>query len=292
MAEVEVKQHDYEAAPQQADTKISFKDLVETALSDYKLDKTELENILKRYDTEKWQIKWDTAKKLQTYLKTEYSEILKTTKDKDWVDWNAWEKTKKALEAALAKANVKVDTVVSAQQPPAPAKSETVKAEPAKQTWWVVEWTKSFFTKAKDWVTWLFKSEVDLTKIPEKDKLTINELQKAWFKLKVVEWKESTYEVDMNWLFDKSVLKIEKDLTIKFTTDTIKDKSGKVKEFSFYDVIEAKSKLPKINEYINLQYEIDRIESQSEKTIMDGNDLPEKQTKIVKLWTDLGIEKK
>lgn len=83
-------------------------------------------------------------------------------------------------------------------------------------------------------------------------------LNKEGFNAKPIEWKSWTYELDLVWLFDDSILKINSDLSMNFSTSKY-EKEGKPKEFRVANIDELKTILKDINDLTIAKTNLNRL---------------------------------
>ena len=286
--------------PSTEQPKTDFNQMVETALADKRLNREERGEILSVIDkmnSEKETINSQTVAKLEAFLK-----------GAQW--WTDFEKTKKILlEKISANKQISESWLVSNQEslkkweeivqsvsvetPPTNTSTQTSNSTTEKETS-MIDKTWELLSSWVNSVKKIFSSETDLSTLPENEREIVEELQKSWFKLKPVEWKTGTYEVDMNWLFDKSILTIS-GKTMKFSTDTVKF-AWKDKEFNFANIGEAKDLLTKINEYINISFELKPLEDiyETHRDFIQQDrhkELSDKKSKLeIDLWLKFDIK--
>lgn len=83
-------------------------------------------------------------------------------------------------------------------------------------------------------------------------------LNKEGFNAKPIEWKAWTYELDLVWLFDDSILKINPDLSMNFSTSKY-EIDGKPKEFRVANIDELKTILKDINDLTIAKTNLNRL---------------------------------
>ncbi len=247
------------------ESKKDFNQIVETALADKRLNQKERGEILaliKEMNKEKQNIHNQAIQNLKDFAKTYGYTGFQAHLEKSLNSQSA--AVSQTSEIPVGESLSKDETLVPSESTPpqepssvAPWKSSS-SSSPEEISF--IDKTWDFISSGFDKVKNIFSSWIDLQSIPENDKKIIEELQKTWFKLKTVEWQKSVYEVDMLWLGEKSILTIENNGKIKFSTNRVVVE-GKQKEFEFSDVKEAKEKLTQINEYIKVSFEIKPLEN-------------------------------
>lgn len=215
--------------------------LIKEALKNWALNKLEWQEIMNRLKQEKQKVSLESRQ-----------ELLDIAKKWGWTGLVKIIETK--TETRVVQNETSTETSSKSADP-----VESKKEEPTQEDKSVLDKTWEFISSSFDNVKNLFSSWIDLENLPENDKKIVKELQEAWFKLKPVEWQKWVYEVDMNSLGDKSILTILSDWKMKFSTDTIKF-AWKDKQLNFEDVNDAKDLLTKVNEYINVSFEIKPLE--------------------------------
>lgn len=257
----------------------NFDQIVKNALADKRLNSSERGEILAKIEAKnqaKEKIKDETIAMLESFLTT----------SKWWADF---EKSKKVILEKIAVNKTISQSVASTTTPSTEKVSPTTApstekvsptpnpdAEVVRANKVTVDKTTNpptvtadgkplddFIKSAKwkgssviDGVKWVFSSKLDLSKLPEADRTAVDALQKAWVVLKVLEWKQSTYSVDMNWLFDKSEISL-KNWRVNFKTDAVKNNWNDYE--ANWAVEETAKKLESVNKLINLSMEMKSI---------------------------------
>lgn len=251
--------------------------LIADAIKNGALNKAEGEEIINRLKSAKEKISIESRQ-----------ELLDIAKKWGWIGLI------KVIETKTEARDIKSEKPVLEQKTET-EKEEKATPEPVKEESSIIDETWKFVSSWFEKVKNIFSSEIDLSKLPENERKIVEELQKSGFKLKLVEWKTWTYEVDMNWLFDKSTLTILPDWKMKFSTDGIKF-AGKDVKYDFENLDKAKEMLTKINEYIKISFEIkpleDIYETHRDFTQQDRyKELYDKRKKLENdLWLKVTIE--
>lgn len=253
----------------------NFKDALSKALADSNITKEEALALIER-------IKWD-KKEAISYTRNQ-AKILVDDLQVAWTEtWINRDSFMKLLEKLSWE---QLSNQASVQQPSELGAEKIEKVQPS-----LMDAVKTHMQNIGNIVT----GKIDIAALPKQEQAIIQELQNTGFSLKPVEWKTGTYEVDMNWLFDTSILTILPYWKMKFSTDGIKF-AWKNKEFNFKNVDEAKEILTKINEYIKISFEIkpleDIYETHRDFTQQDRyKELYDKRKKLENdLWLKVTIE--
>lgn len=249
----------------------NFKDALSKALADSNITKEEALALIER-------IKWD-KKEAISYTRNQ-AKILVDDLQVAWTEtWINRDSFMKLLEKLSWEQS---SNQASVQQPSELGAEKIEKVQPS-----LMDAVKTHMQNIGNIVT----GKIDIAALPKQEQAIIQELQNTGFSLKPVEWKTGTYEVDMNWLFDKSTLTILPDWKMKFSTDGIKF-AGKDVKYDFENLDKAKEMLTKINEYIKISFEIKPLEDiyETHRDFTQQDRYKELNSKKQKLEFDLWLK--
>lgn len=243
-----------------------FNKIVETALADKRLNQKERGEILaliKEMNKEKQNIHNQAIQNLKDFAKTYGYTGFQAHLEKSLNSQSA--AVSQTSEIPVGESLSKDEALVSSesspsQEPSSVAPWKSFSSSSPEEISFIDKTGKIFKSGVDNVKNMIWLSPLDINTLPPQDKNIVAELQKAEFKLTPIEGKTSTYEVDMLWLGEKSILSIENNGKIKFLTNRVVV-DGKQKEFEFSDVKEAKEKLTQINEYIKVSFEIKPLEN-------------------------------